>query len=390
MTPEQATRLRESFPAEQVGLLPRITCKDCSDAPSRCCAEHRKAKCDACGNYITERHMHIDYVGHGAVTDRLLEVDPEWTWDPVAVDDQGQPLFRYDQRGNPVGFWMTVTVGGVTRRGYGSCPSNQTDAEKVLIGDALRNAAMRYGVALDLWIKGHAEDDLSVTDGRGAGQAAHRQSATLTAAAAKGRLLADAGGDKDAAAEAWDKAGLKGRGSVTDADLERAVAELHQLGWSWARPDGENVAGGAADREAADGPPGTDDAPPAPSTVPAGGGGAGAPAAGRRALNARDVARRATEVFRPAYDAAPRGDKTRTVERLRHALTWACTGGRATSLNDLDGAGLAAVMARLEEIAAGKIIYRHDGKGVRWISPHDAVAVQWADIEPAPNGETAA
>ena len=26
-----------------------------------------------------------DYVGHANVTDRLLEVDPEWTWSPVAV-----------------------------------------------------------------------------------------------------------------------------------------------------------------------------------------------------------------------------------------------------------------------------------------------------------------
>lgn len=169
MTPEQTTRLREPFGPEQVGLLPRITCKPCSDASGRCCAEHKKSKCGECGNYITERHMHLDYVGHGAVTDRLLDVDPEWSWEPLSFDQAGMPTFVYDQKSNPVSLWIKLTVGGVTRLGVGSCPSGQPDAEKVLIGDALRNAAMRFGVALDLWIKGHGEDDEQRTEGRQTG-----------------------------------------------------------------------------------------------------------------------------------------------------------------------------------------------------------------------------
>lgn len=153
-------RLREPFPAEHVGLLPRITCPNCSKAQGRCCNEHAKSKCDACGNYITGRHMHLDYVGHGAVTDRLLEVDPGWSWEPLGFDQDGMPTFVYGNDGkSPVAFWIRLTVLGVTRLGVGSCEQGQFDAEKVLIGDALRNAAMRFGVALDLWIKGHAEDD---------------------------------------------------------------------------------------------------------------------------------------------------------------------------------------------------------------------------------------
>lgn len=159
MTPEQSTQLRAPFEAEHVGLLPRITCGECSKVSGRCCAQHNKSKCDACGNYITERHIHLDYVGHGAVTDRLLAVDPDWLWEPLAFDPSGMPTFIYDDRSNPISFWIRLTVGGTSRLGVGTCPPGQPDAEKVLIGDALRNAAMRFGVALDLWIKGHAEDD---------------------------------------------------------------------------------------------------------------------------------------------------------------------------------------------------------------------------------------
>ena len=110
--------------------------------------------------------VQLSYVGHGAVTSRLLDVDPTWTWEPVAYEPNGLPVFERDGEGNPIGFWIRLTVDGVTRLGYGDCPSKQTSAEKVLIGDALRNAAMRFGVALDLWIKGQSEDDESrVSDG---------------------------------------------------------------------------------------------------------------------------------------------------------------------------------------------------------------------------------
>jgi len=100
----------------------------------------------------------LDYVGHADVTRRLLEADPEWNWEPLATDDHGLPVFDCGQNGQPVGLWIRLTVGGFTRLGYGSVPANQNDAVKVLIGDALRNAAMRFGVALDLWAKGDRAD----------------------------------------------------------------------------------------------------------------------------------------------------------------------------------------------------------------------------------------
>lgn len=95
----------------------------------------------------------LDYVSHAHATERLLEVDPFWTWEPVAFGEDGLPQLVYDKNGSPVGLWIRLTVCGVTRFGYGSCTANKGDAVKELIGDALRNAAMRFGVALDLWKK---------------------------------------------------------------------------------------------------------------------------------------------------------------------------------------------------------------------------------------------
>lgn len=86
----------------------------------------------------------LDYVGHADVTDRLLEVDPFWYWEPMGTDERGLPA--YDERGN---LWIRLTVCGVTRLGVGDGPD-----PKQRVSDAIRNAAMRFGVALDLWAKG--------------------------------------------------------------------------------------------------------------------------------------------------------------------------------------------------------------------------------------------
>lgn len=88
-----------------------------------------------------------EYLGHAAVTDRLLEVDPEWTWRPLGG---GQPVF--DDVG---GIWIELRVCGVTRIGYGFPERLKGgNAIKEAIGDAIRNAAMRFGVGLEFWFKG--------------------------------------------------------------------------------------------------------------------------------------------------------------------------------------------------------------------------------------------
>lgn len=157
MTEEGLKGLRAPFPETSIGKLPRLTCQDCTSRDA--CSRHTKRRCDECRQFITEAHIHIDYVGHAETTDRLLTVDPEWNWEPVAFDEQGLP--RFDRRdGHPVGLWIRLTVCGLTRLGYGSVKPNTFEAEKQLIGDALRNAAMRFGVALDLWAKTELESQL--------------------------------------------------------------------------------------------------------------------------------------------------------------------------------------------------------------------------------------
>lgn len=155
MNEEIAAKLRAPFPASQIGKLPRVTCGACSrNKVQKHCDNHQRVKCRQCDNYITTAHMHLDYVGHAAITDRLLQADPEWVWEPMAFDQAGLPA--RDANG---GLWIRLTVAGVTRIGYGDAQGKDgPDAVKEAIGDALRNAAMRFGVALDLWSKTPMDD----------------------------------------------------------------------------------------------------------------------------------------------------------------------------------------------------------------------------------------
>lgn len=138
--------LREPFPAHQISKLPK---------PYK--ADSPKGKCAECGGYHGLPAVHLDYVGHAALTDRLLDCDPAWDWQPLAFTPEGLPAM--DKIG---GMWIKLTICGVTRLGYGH-PDGKTggNAIKEVIGDALRNAAMRFGAALDLWHKGdlHGDDD---------------------------------------------------------------------------------------------------------------------------------------------------------------------------------------------------------------------------------------
>lgn len=153
-TPNQAAslaQLRVPFPKEQINPLPKITCGECSRSRTKVCENprHAKSKCQVCDNYITQAHMHLDYVGHAELTNRLLDADPLWTWEPVAFDQRGLPAFDSDG-----GLWIRLTVCGHTRLGYGDSQGKSgPNAVKEAIGDALRNAAMRFGAALDLWAK---------------------------------------------------------------------------------------------------------------------------------------------------------------------------------------------------------------------------------------------
>lgn len=136
-------RLREPFAPNQINKLPK---------PYK--ADSPRSNCRECGGYHGMPAVHLDYVGHAALTDRLLEVDPEWSWEPLATGPDGLPQFDKDG-----GLWIKLTICGVTRLGYGDSQGKRGgNAVKEAIGDALRNAGMRFGAALDLWHKGDLHD----------------------------------------------------------------------------------------------------------------------------------------------------------------------------------------------------------------------------------------
>lgn len=145
--------LREPFPAHHISKLPKPTKKQTDEVR----ADFKKGRrCTICGGWHHPDVVHLDYVGHAALTDRLLDADPQWSWEPLAFDEVGLPALDGNR-----GLWIKLTVAGVTRLGYGSADGKQGgDAVKEIIGDALRNAAMRFGAALDLWHKGdlHADE----------------------------------------------------------------------------------------------------------------------------------------------------------------------------------------------------------------------------------------
>ena len=122
MNRDQANQLREPFPANAIGKLPK-------------------------------GRTSVDYVGHAAVTERLLAVDPGWTWEPLSRDERGAPLVLFDQQRKVAALWIVLTVCGVSRIEVGTATIGDANLEKTLVSDAITRAAMRFGVALDLWSK---------------------------------------------------------------------------------------------------------------------------------------------------------------------------------------------------------------------------------------------
>lgn len=132
MDAEKQKMLRAPFPPERISQIPR------------------KTKSGAT--------VRLDYVGHADVTDRLLAVDPAWTWEPVTPEE-------YKTLPPSNGLWIKLTVCGVTRYGFGDAQGKTGgDATKEMIGDAIRNAAMRFGVALDLWSKSDPDAPLAISE----------------------------------------------------------------------------------------------------------------------------------------------------------------------------------------------------------------------------------
>lgn len=128
--------------------------------------DNPKGKCDVCNGWHGLPAIHLDYMGHADITLALIDVDPTWTWEPFAMDeDQGGP--KISVQGNRLVMWAYLTVLGKRMLGVGTCEVAKGDPEKELVGDFLRNAAMRYGIATKLWSKADSADPAGSAPGGG-------------------------------------------------------------------------------------------------------------------------------------------------------------------------------------------------------------------------------
>ncbi len=114
--------------------------------------------------------VYLSYVGHAEITRILSEVDPTWTWEPAGWEN-GRPAIHvhageiHRRDGDPIQvptatLWGYLTLLGVRRLAVGSVEAHKPDLDKELVSDFLRNAAMRFGIALALWMK---EDGATTT-----------------------------------------------------------------------------------------------------------------------------------------------------------------------------------------------------------------------------------
>lgn len=117
--------------------------------------DNAKGHCNDCGGWHGLPAIHLDYMGHADVTLALIEVDPCWDWEPLAVEN-GSPVIA--NQGGRLVMWGYLTVHGKRLLCVGTCESGKGDPEKELIGDLLRNGAMRFGIGTRLWSKADGED----------------------------------------------------------------------------------------------------------------------------------------------------------------------------------------------------------------------------------------
>lgn len=140
-------------PKDMVDKLPKPTKRD-----------NKPGSCKECGGWHGLPAVHLDYMGHASVTRALIETDEHWNWEPVAFTEAGEPLIS--NAGGHLRMWARLTVLGKTILCVGTCPANKPEPEKELIGDMLRNGAMRFGIGLGLWAKDEW-NDLGTSAGSG-------------------------------------------------------------------------------------------------------------------------------------------------------------------------------------------------------------------------------
>ena len=108
---------------------------------------------------IPRNGINLAYVSHADITKILIEIDPNWNWQPVAWDN-GRPAIHVEN--GTATMWATLTLLGKSLLGVGSVRADKQDLDKELVGDFLRNASMRFGIALSLWSKQDWSDNTTI------------------------------------------------------------------------------------------------------------------------------------------------------------------------------------------------------------------------------------
>lgn len=217
--------LRAPFPDNAISKLPKETKKQAADRKAAMDRNEWPPRCKVCDGFHHVGAVHLDYVGHAALTHRLLEADELWSWEPVAFTPQGLPAFD-----NVGGLWIKLTVCGVTRLGYGNAEGKiGGDAVKEIIGDALRNAAMRFGAALDLWHKG----DLHADEGEPDAPKGDPKKAPQSAAATKIIQTISAAKSAEEFKAIWEGSKAAWKEFLNGEDYARVVASMKSQAIVW-------------------------------------------------------------------------------------------------------------------------------------------------------------
>jgi hypothetical protein len=141
MTPEMQQLLTLEFPAEHVGHRPEIWCADCKAGQWACVDGHLVERCSVCHQDVTTAHVHVSYIPHARVRERLDDVDRDWSWEPMARDEFGRPAMDGGS------LWIHLTVGGKTVIGVGDAPGEVAGrGRRQAVSSAIKNAAEALGV----------------------------------------------------------------------------------------------------------------------------------------------------------------------------------------------------------------------------------------------------
>ena len=109
---------------------------------------------------IPRNGVSLSYVSHADVCRILIEVDPLWSWQPIEWIE-GRPAIHVIN--GTATMWGTLTLLGKSMIGVGSVRADKQEYEKELVGDFLRNASMRFGIAISLWSKQDWSDNTTIT-----------------------------------------------------------------------------------------------------------------------------------------------------------------------------------------------------------------------------------